>query len=99
MKTPRVSYADAGTLSAQDLVEASKKPTPNATFDAIHDTHNTTMRNLEELLSVISKVSEQKSTNRHNVRRKKVEKKSEQVIHKYPKRQQKNQAPNPRVNI
>ena len=71
---PRVSSADAATLAAQDLEEELKHSTPNATSATINDTHHTALRNLVELFNVIPKIEEKKSTNRHNGRRRQVEK-------------------------
>ena len=71
---PRVSSADAATLSAWDLVEALKHTMPKVHFATINDTHHTALRNLVELFNVIPKIEEKKSTNRHNGRRRQVEK-------------------------
>ena len=75
MKMPGVSSADATTLAVRDLVEALKQPTPNIPFSTINDTNHNALRNLAEIFNIVPKVSEQKSTNRHNVRRSEVENK------------------------
>ena len=56
---PRVSSADAATLSAWDLVEALKHTMPKVHFATINDTHHTALRNIAELFNVIRKVAEQ----------------------------------------
>ena len=56
---PRVSSANAATLSEQDLAEALKQPMSNAPFSTINDTHHTALRNLAELFNFIPKVAEQ----------------------------------------
>ena len=63
---PRVLSADADTLAAQDLVEALKKPTSNALFETINDTHHAALISLVWLFNIIPKSAETKSTNRHN---------------------------------
>ena len=102
MKIPRVSSANVDTLETWDLVEELQHPIPDGPFSTINDTHHTVLRNLAELFNIIPKVTDQQSTNSHNGRRCEVEKEPRQarlqVIHKYTTRQQKNQAPNPRVN-
>ena len=44
LRIPRVSYDAAAMLAAQDLVEALKKPTPNAPFATINYTHKSELR-------------------------------------------------------
>ena len=65
----RVSSAGAATLAAQELVESLKNPTPNAPFATINDTHHTGLIIMALLFNIIPKSAEQKSTNRHNGRR------------------------------
>ena len=63
---PRVSSIDAAMLAAWDLVEAFKKPTPNALFAIINYTHNAVSRSQEELINIIPKYAEQQSINIYN---------------------------------
>ena len=79
LNMPRVSSIDAATLSVQDLVEALKQSTPNATFAKINDTYHTAQRNPPEIFSVIPKAVKQQSTNNNNGRRSDVENKPEQA--------------------
>ena len=66
VRMPRVLSADADTLAAQDLVEALQKPTSNAPFETINDTHHAALISMVELFNIIPKSAETKSTNRHN---------------------------------
>ena len=65
---PRMLSTDATTLSVRYLVEALQKPTPNAPFKTINDTHHTALIIMEELFNIIPKAAEKQSTNRHNGR-------------------------------
>ena len=89
---PRVSSADAATLSARYLVEALKHPTTNTYFATINDANNTSLRNLAELFNIIPIGEEHQLTNRNNGERCEVEREPEQgctkVTHIYPTRQE-----------
>ena len=101
---PRFLSADAAMLAAQYLVGSLWKPTPNALFAIINDTHHATLIILKELSTIIPKAPEQQSTNRYNGRRTKrqeVDAEPDQmaspVTHQYPEIQHKHQTPTPSV--
>ena len=58
-RMPIFLSADAATLAAQYLVEELQKPTPNAPFATINDTHHETLIILEDLFNIIPKDTEQ----------------------------------------
>ena len=58
VRMPRVLSADADTLAAQDLVEALQKPTSNAPFETINNTHHAALINQAELFNIIPKAAE-----------------------------------------
>ena len=55
MRMPRVLSDDTSTLSAQYLVELLQNPTPNAYVATTNNTYHTSLRNLAELLNIITK--------------------------------------------
>ena len=65
---PRILSADITTLAERYLVEALQKPTRNAPFTTINDTHHTALIITEELFNIIPNPVEKQSTNRHNGR-------------------------------
>ena len=66
VKTTRILSADAATLAERDLVEALQNPTTNAPVATINDTHHKALRIPVELFNIITKVTEQESTNIHD---------------------------------
>ena len=50
-------------------MQALQNPTTNVTFEKINDTHHRELINLVELFNIITKGSDQQSTNRNNVQR------------------------------
>ena len=58
VRITRVLSADTDTPAAQDLVEALKKPTSNAPFETINNTHHAALINQAELFNIIPKAAE-----------------------------------------
>ena len=68
-RIPTFLSDDADTLAAQYLVEELQKPTPNALFEKINDTHHTLLRSMDNLFNIIPKSAEQQSNGRNNGQR------------------------------
>ena len=67
VRIPSVSSANADMLAEKYSVEAFFFKHQTHLLKKVNDTHNTALINLAELFNIIPKVSEQQSTNRHNL--------------------------------